>query len=68
MLKKSQGGASVVGREKFRSLTFVDDLIIVTKSEREVKEMMGKKKLDVNVEKTKMMTFSKRKSEENEWN
>jgi hypothetical protein len=58
----------VVGREKFRSLTFVDDLIIVTKSEREVKEMMGKKKLDVNVEKTKMMAFSKRKSEENEWN
>jgi hypothetical protein len=43
MLKKSQGGASVVGREKFRSLTFVDDLIIVTKSEREGKEMMGKK-------------------------
>jgi hypothetical protein len=46
----------------------------VAKSEREVKEMMrsmGKyvKKLEVNVEKTKMMVFNKRKrkSEENEW-
>jgi hypothetical protein len=40
----------------------------VAKSEREVKEMMEKKKLEVNVEKTRMMAFSKRKSEENEWN
>jgi hypothetical protein len=46
----------------------------VAKSEREVKEMMrsmGKyvKKLEVSVEKTKMMVFNKRKrkSEENEW-
>jgi hypothetical protein len=50
---------------------------IVAKSEREMKEMMKtlgkyvrKKKVEVNVEKTKMMVFnkSKRKSEENEWN
>jgi hypothetical protein len=50
---------------------------IVTKSEREMKEMMKtlgkyvrKKKVEVNVEKTKMMVFNKRKrkSEENEWN
>jgi hypothetical protein len=49
----------------------------MTKSEREMKEMMKnlgkyvtKKKLEVNVEKTKMMVFNKRKrkSEENEWN
>jgi hypothetical protein len=47
----------------------------VAKSEREMKERMRglgkyarKKKLEVNVEKTKMMVFSKRKSksEENE--
>jgi ribose 5-phosphate isomerase len=61
MLKGGGGGV-------FRSLTFADDLIIVAKSEREVKEMMEKKKLEVNVEKTRMMAFSKRKSEENEWN
>jgi hypothetical protein len=51
--------------------------VIVAKSEREIKEMMKslgkhvrKKKLEVNVEKTKMMVFNKRKrkSEENEWN
>jgi hypothetical protein len=48
----------------------------MAKSEREMKEMMRnlekyvrKKKLEVNVEKTKMMVFSKRKrkNEESEW-
>jgi mannose/fructose/N-acetylgalactosamine-specific phosphotransferase system component IIB len=51
--------------------------IIVTNTEIEMKEMMKnlrkymtKKKLEVNVEKTKMMVFNKRKkkSEENERN
>jgi hypothetical protein len=51
--------------------------VIVTKSEKEMKEMMKnlgkyvrKKKLEVNVDKTKMMVFNKRKrkSEENNWN
>ncbi|KAH0819191.1 hypothetical protein GEV33_003600 [Tenebrio molitor] len=51
-------------------------MVIVAKSEREMKEMMRnlekyvrKKKLEVNVEKTKMMVFSKRKrkNEESEW-
>jgi hypothetical protein len=50
-------------------------LAIVAKSEGEMKEMMRglekyvrKKKLEMNVEKTKMMVFNnrKRKSEENE--
>jgi hypothetical protein len=58
------------------SLAFADDLVIVAKSEREVKEMMrnlGKyvmeKKMEVNVEKTKMMVFNKRKrkNEESDW-
>jgi hypothetical protein len=49
----------------------------VTESEREMKDMMKnlvkyarKKKLEVNVKKTKIMVFykRKRKSEENEWN
>jgi hypothetical protein len=49
----------------------------VAESQREMKEMMKKlvkyarkKKLEVNVEKTKIMVFNrrKRKSEENEWN
>jgi hypothetical protein len=67
----------VVGRENVWSLAFADNLVIVAKSEREMKEMMKnlekyvrKKKLEVNVEKTKMRVFNKRKrkSEENEWN
>jgi hypothetical protein len=65
----------VVGTEKVWSQTFTDFLAIVAKSEREMKEMMKslgkyvrKKKPEVNVEKTKMMVFHKRKSEENDWN
>jgi hypothetical protein len=76
MLKKAQAGKSVAGREKVWSLVFADNLVIVAKSEREMKEMMSslgkyrrKKKLEVNVKKTKMMVFNKRKrkGEGNEW-
>jgi hypothetical protein len=65
----------MVGREKVWNLTFADDLVIVAKSEREMKEMMRsrgkyvrKKNLEVNVDKMKMMVSNKRKkkSEENE--
>jgi hypothetical protein len=66
----------VVDKKKVWSLAFADDMVIVAKSEREMKEMMRnlekyvrKKKLEVNVEKTKMMVFNKRKrkKEESEW-
>jgi hypothetical protein len=49
----------------------------VAKSEKEMKEMMKnlgkyvrKKNLEINVEKTRMMVFNKRKrkSEKNDWN
>jgi hypothetical protein len=33
-------GGSVVGREKVWSLAFANDLVVVAKSEREMKEMM----------------------------
>jgi predicted nucleotidyltransferase len=63
--------AYIVTREKIWSLALADDLVIVAKGERETKEMMKKlgkyvrkKKLEVNVEKTKMMVFNKRKEEE----
>jgi 16S rRNA G1207 methylase RsmC len=68
MLDKAQAAGSVV---------FANDLVIAAKNEREMKETMRslgkyvrKKKLEVNIEKTKMMVFNKRKrkSEENEWN
>ncbi|KAJ3632437.1 hypothetical protein MTP99_009448 [Tenebrio molitor] len=76
MLRKAQARGVVVGREKVWSLAFADDMVIVAKSEREMKEMMRnlgkyvrKKKLEVNVEKTKIMVFNKRKrkNEESEW-
>jgi hypothetical protein len=50
--------------------------VIVAKNEREMKKIMrnlrkyaSKKKLEVNVEKTKMMVFNKRKrkSEKSDW-
>jgi hypothetical protein len=37
------------------------DLVMIAKSEREMKEMMRKKKLEKNVEKAKMVVFSERK-------
>jgi hypothetical protein len=62
---------------KIWSLAFADDLVMVPKSEREMKEMMKsvgkyvmKKKLQVDFEKREMMVFNKRKrkSEDNGWN
>jgi predicted nucleotidyltransferase len=71
MLKKAQAGESVVGRKKVWSLAFADDLVIVAKSEREMKEMMKslgeyarKKKLEVNVEKMKMDGVPQQKEDE----
>jgi hypothetical protein len=56
-----------VGREKVWSLAFADDMVIVPK--RDLGKHVTKKKQEVNVEKTKMMVFNKRKrmSEESEW-
>jgi hypothetical protein len=62
--ERGGGGGFVVGREKVWSLAFADDIVIVAKSERKMKEMMRslgkyvkKKELEVNVDKTKMMVF-----------
>jgi hypothetical protein len=75
-VKVSAIGGVVVGREKVWSLAFADDMVIVGKSEREMKAIMNslgkyvkKKKLEVNVDKAKMMVFNKRKrkNEESEW-
>jgi hypothetical protein len=50
---------------RYITLAFANDLVIVAKSEREMKEMMKnlgkyvrKEKLEVNVKKTKMMVFN----------
>jgi hypothetical protein len=49
----------VVSREKVWSLAFADDLVIVAKSEKKMKERM--RSLGKYVSKTKMMMFNKRK-------
>ena len=55
-----------IEREKVWSLAYADDLVILAKEKGELKGMIGnlekyvrKKKLEVNVEKTKVMVFRK---------
>ncbi|KAJ3650014.1 hypothetical protein Zmor_021727 [Zophobas morio] len=68
--------AIVVGREKVWCLAFADDLVILAKDECGMNEMkknlqryFKRKKLEVNVEKNKMIVFRKkgRKGEEKVW-
>jgi hypothetical protein len=60
-----QGGV-VVGKEKVWSLAYADDLVVLAREEKNMKKMLGsmekymrRKKLTVNVEKSKMMVFRK---------
>lgn len=39
-LEKGQSGGVVIGREKFWSIMYVDDIVLLAKSESELKEMM----------------------------
>lgn len=64
MFEKAQAGGVVVGRMKVWSLAYADDVVLLAMDEKGMKEMMGslgrymrRKKLFVNVEKTKMMRF-----------
>jgi hypothetical protein len=66
MFRKGQAGGVVVGKEKVWSLAYADDLVVLAREEKGMKEMLGnmekymrRKKLTVNVEKSKMMVFRK---------
>ncbi|KAH0816561.1 hypothetical protein GEV33_006230 [Tenebrio molitor] len=66
MFRKGQAGGVVVGKEKVWSLAYADDLVVLARGEKGMKEMLGnmekymrRKKLTVNVEKSKMMVFRK---------
>lgn len=65
-LRKEQTGGIVVGREKFWSLAYADDVVLVATREEELKRMMKKlekylenKKLTLNSEKSKIVAFRK---------
>lgn len=65
-LQKRQAGGVVVGKEKFWSLAYADDLVLLAKEENEMKEMMvslrrylERKGLTLNVKKSKIMKFKK---------
>jgi hypothetical protein len=76
MFRKGQAGGVVVGKEKVWSLAYADDLVVLAREEKGMKEMLGsmekymrRKKLTVNVEKSKMMVFRKGggRRKVNEW-
>ena len=75
-LAAAQMGGVVVGREKIWTLTYADDMAMVARTEGEMKEMLKtlekylkNLKLQLNVEKSKMVVFSKGrgKEKENDW-
>ena len=64
VLEKGQAGGVVIGKYKVMSLAYADDIVILAKTVREMIEMLGrleryikKRKLYLNVEKSKMMVF-----------
>lgn len=74
MFRRAQAGGIVVGKEKVWSLAYADDLVIIAKDEKNMKEMMKnlekfmkRKKLQLNVQKTKVMVFGKGRSRQTEW-
>lgn len=65
-LRKGQAGGVVVGRKKIWTLAFADDLALLARNRAEMKEIImrferyvDRKKLEVNVQKSKIMVFKK---------
>ena len=75
VFKKAQSGGAVVGRQKLWTLSYADDLALIAKEEGEMKCMLKtlekflqKIKLELNVEKSKMVVFrNKRGRKEYKW-
>jgi len=68
MRKEQLGGMVVMGKEKFWLITYADDIVLVAKSEQELKSMMrrlkkyiDKKGLILSPGKSKMVMFEKRR-------
>lgn len=66
MLSKGQIGGVRIGRERIWSLAYADDLVLLTKNEKSMKEMMKRterylkeKKLQLNAKQSKMVCLRK---------
>lgn len=66
-MKKGQVGGIRIGKERIWTLAYADDLVIMAKSEEGMKEMLKRmerylklKKLQLNIEKSKIICFEKR--------
>ena len=75
-MEKVQTGGVRVGKEKFWTLGYADDVVMIAEKEEDMREMLrrlrtylGRKKLELNVEKSKIMVFSKGrgKKRKTEW-
>lgn len=77
-LRRGQTGGVVVGNEKFWSLAYADDIVLIAERAQDLKEMMGRmkkylegKELVLNAEKSKILMFkrgrSAKKKEEWKW-
>lgn len=62
------GGVKLGWRRKVLCLAYADDVVLLADKEEEMKSMLdileeylGRKKLELNVEKTKVMRFRKRR-------
>ncbi len=65
-LRKAQMGGVTLGKTKIWSLQYADDIVLLAKTGKEIREMMKtlqtflrRRELQMNVEKTKMMVFRK---------
>lgn len=64
-MRKNQAGGTVIGKSKLYTLAYADDMAMIAHSVEELKDMikaleryLSRKDLILNVEKTKVMTFS----------
>lgn len=75
MFQKAQTGGLVVGRKKIWTLAYADDLVLISKTEKEMTEMIRymeryvkKKRMEVNVDKTKMLVFGNARGRRPQYN
>lgn len=69
-MRKEQTGGVVIGREKFWTVAYADDIVLVAKSEQEMKGMLKRfkkylerKGLVLSPDKSKMLVFEKGKGQ-----